>query len=149
MKNNIGKASKGNPNNGGINSNSNRSLAPVNNNNNSKMKKNRNRLQAFANAKTKTDGYNPALISRKIGSSSSSSSESTAQSRPTERLYTQAEVDAIMASERSRLQKKLRAIEKNKQAAIYEALLRAGITVTLPWPSQSRDEEPRDDDKDD
>lgn len=65
---NSDRRSKGNPNNGGSNQNFNR-LAPVNN---SKMK-NRNRmgggggglsLQAFANAKTKTDGYNPALIKK-------------------------------------------------------------------------------------
>ncbi|XP_024981795.1 vicilin-like seed storage protein At2g18540 isoform X2 [Cynara cardunculus var. scolymus] len=67
MKNSA-RISKGNANNGGSNQNFNR-LAPVNN---SKMK-NRNRmgggggglsLQAFANAKTKTDGYNPALIKK-------------------------------------------------------------------------------------
>lgn len=55
--------------NGGNNQKSN-GLAPVNNN---KMKKNKTRmgsgggglsLQAFANAKTKNDGYNPALIKK-------------------------------------------------------------------------------------
>ncbi|KAI3678997.1 hypothetical protein L6452_38302 [Arctium lappa] len=65
---NSDRSSKGNPNNGGSNQNFNR-IAPVNN---SKMK-NRNRmgggggglsLQAFANAKTKNDGYNPALIKK-------------------------------------------------------------------------------------
>ncbi|KAD4584506.1 hypothetical protein E3N88_22107 [Mikania micrantha] len=58
---------KGNPNNGGNNKKS-TGLAPVNT---GKMKKNRTRmgggglsLQAFANAKSKNDGYNPALIKK-------------------------------------------------------------------------------------
>ncbi|KAK9070088.1 hypothetical protein SSX86_010487 [Deinandra increscens subsp. villosa] len=66
MKNG-GRISNGNPNNGGNNHKS-KGLAPVNNH---KMKKNRNRmgggglsLQAFANAKSKNDGYNPALIKK-------------------------------------------------------------------------------------
>ncbi|KAI3732439.1 hypothetical protein L1987_63644 [Smallanthus sonchifolius] len=65
MKNG-GRISKQNPNNGGNNQKS-TGLAPIN----SKMKKNRNRLgggglslQAFANAKSKNDGYNPALIKK-------------------------------------------------------------------------------------
>ncbi|KAJ0449876.1 hypothetical protein HanHA300_Chr15g0550251 [Helianthus annuus] len=65
------KNAKGNPNNGGNNQKSS-FLAPVNKNNRM-MKKNRSRLgggglslQAFANAKSKNDGYNPALISKFI-----------------------------------------------------------------------------------
>ncbi|MFS8014414.1 hypothetical protein Hanom_Chr15g01344211 [Helianthus anomalus] len=61
------KNAKGNPNNGGNNQKSS-FLAPVNN---KMMKKNRSRLgggglslQAFANAKSKNDGYNPALIKK-------------------------------------------------------------------------------------
>jgi len=83
-------------------------------------------------------------VGRKIGSSSSSASQSSVQSRPTERLYTQAEVDAMMSSQHSRLQEEIRANQNNTQA-IYEALVRAGISVNLPSSSQRHDEEPRDD----
>ena len=86
-------------------------------------------------------------VGRKIGFSSSSASQSSAQSRPTERLYTQAEVDVITASQHSRLQEELRATRNNTQT-IYEALIRAGISVNLPSSSQRRDEEPRDDSDD-
>ncbi|KAL8232825.1 hypothetical protein R6Q57_002603 [Mikania cordata] len=61
------KNDQGNPNNGG-NTKKSTGLAPVNT---GKMKKNRTRmgggglsLQAFANAKSKNDGYNPALIKK-------------------------------------------------------------------------------------
>ena len=88
-------------------------------------------------------------VGRKIGSSSSSASQSSVQSRPAERLYTQAEVDAMMTSQHSRLQEEVRANQNNTQA-IYEALVRAGITVNLPSSSQrhDHDEEPRDDSDD-
>ncbi|KAK1437251.1 hypothetical protein QVD17_03040 [Tagetes erecta] len=61
------KTANKNPKNGGNNKKSS-GLAPVNH---SKMKKNRSRLgggglslQAFANAKSRNDGYNPALIKK-------------------------------------------------------------------------------------
>ena len=52
-----------------------------------------------------------------------------------------------MPSQHSRLQEELRATQNNTEA-IYEALIRAGISVNLPSSFQRRDEEPRDDSDD-
>lgn len=83
-------------------------------------------------------------IGRIVSCSSSSTSRSNAQSRPSQRLYTQAEVDAMHATQRDEIrteireevQRETRAEVQRETRAIYEALRQAGINVNFPSSSQ-------------